>query len=43
MDKIYKQDDSSNYTIQPSYKRSDLTDAINVMLNFNEIIHLDLT
>ena len=42
-DKIYEQDDSSNYIIQPSYKRSDLTDAINVILNFNEIIQLDLT
>ena len=41
-DKIYKQDDSSNYIIQPSHKRSDLTGAINVMLNFNEIIQLDL-
>ena len=42
-DKIYEQDDSSNYIIQPSYKGSDLTDAINVILNFNEIIQLDLT
>ena len=42
-DKIYKQDDSSNYIIQPSYKCSDLTDAINVILNFNELIQSDLT
>ena len=42
-DKIYEQDDSSNYIIQPSYKGSDFTDAINVILNFNEIIQLDLT
>ena len=41
--KFIKQDDSSNYVIQPSYKRSDLTDAIDVILNFNEIIQLDLT
>ena len=41
-DKIYEQDDSSNYIIQPSYKRSDLTNAIDVILNFNEIIQLDL-
>ena len=42
-DKIYEQDDSSNYIIQPSYKCSDLTDAINVILNFNELIQSDLT
>ena len=42
IDKIYEQDDSSNYIIQPSYKRSDLTNAIDVILNFNEIIQLDL-
>ena len=42
-DKIYEQDDSSNYIIQPIYKRSDLNSAIDVILNFNEIIQLDLT
>ena len=42
-DKIYEQDDFSNFIIQPSYKRNDLIDARNVILNFNEIIELDLT
>ena len=42
-DKIYEQDDSSNYIIQPIYKHSDLNSAIDVILNFNEIIQLDLT
>ena len=42
-DKIYEQDDSSNYIIEPIYKRSDLINAIDVILNFNEIIQLDLT
>ena len=42
-DKIYEQDDSSNYIIEPIFKRSDLINAIDVILNFNEIIQLDLT
>ena len=42
-DKIYEQDNSSNYIIQPSYKRSYLTDPIDVILNSNQIIQLDLT
>ena len=42
-DKIYEQDDSSNYIIQPIYKCSDLNSDIDVILNFNEIIQLDLT
>ena len=42
-DKIYEQDDSSNYIIEPIYKRSDLINPIDVILNFNEIIQLDLT
>ena len=29
--------------IQPSYKRGDLNDAVNVVLRFNETIQLDLT
>ena len=41
-DKIYEQDDSSNYIIEPIYKRSDLINPIDVILNFNEIIQLDL-
>ena len=42
-DKIYEQDDSSNYVIQQIYKRSDLISAIDVILNFNDIIQLDLS
>ena len=42
-DKIYEQDDSSNYIIESIYKRSDLINAIDVILNFNELIQLDLT
>ena len=42
-DKIYEQDDFSNFVIQPSYIHSDLTDAINVILSFDKIIQLDLT
>ena len=42
-DKIYEQDDSCNYIIQPIYKHSDLNSAIDVILNFNEISQLDLT
>ena len=41
--KIYEQDDSSNYIIQSIYKRTDLNNAINVILKFNEIIQSDLT
>ena len=37
-DKIDKQDDFSNFVIQSSYIHSDLTNAINVILSFNEII-----
>ena len=42
-DKIYEQDDSSNYIIEPIYNLSDLINAIDVILNFTEIIQLDLT
>ena len=41
--KIYEQDDSSSYIIQSTYKRTDLKNAINVILKFNEIIQSDLT
>ena len=42
-DKIYEQDDSSNYVIQQINKRNDLISAIDCILNFNKIIQLDLT
>ena len=31
------------FVIQPDYKRGDLNDAVKMLLNFNEIIQLDLT
>ena len=43
-DKIYEQDDSSNYVIQQINKRNDLISAIDVILNFdkNNSIRSDL-
>ena len=40
-DKIYEQDESSKFVIQPAYKRDDLLDAIKIILNFNELLSLD--
>ena len=42
-DKIFEQDDFNNFVIKQGYKRGDLNDAVKVLLNFNEIIQLDLT
>ena len=42
-DKLYKQDDFYNFVIQPWDKRVDLLDAAKIILEFNEIIQLDLT
>ena len=42
-DKIYEKDDFNNFIINPGYKRGDLIDATEVILDFNEIIQLDLT
>ena len=42
-DKLYKQDDFYNFVIQPGDKRVDLLDAAKIILEFNEIIQLDLT
>ena len=42
-DKIYEQDDSSNYVIQRINKRNELINAVDVILKFNEIIQLDLS
>ena len=36
--KLYEEDDSYNYVIQPSKRRIDLIDAINLILDFNETI-----
>ena len=35
-DKLYEEDDSRNYVIQPSDRRIDLIDAIDLILEFNE-------
>ena len=35
-DKIYEEDESRNYVIQPSDRRIDLIDAIDLILEFNE-------
>ena len=40
-DKIYEQDESSKFVIEPTYKRGDLLDAIKIILNFNELLSLD--
>ena len=39
-DKIYEQDESSKFVIEPTYKRGDLLDAIKIILNFNEVLSL---
>ena len=39
-DKIYEQDDFSNFVIQPGYKRGDLLDAVKIIINFNEVLSL---
>ena len=40
-DKIYEQDDFNNFVIQPSYKRSDLLDAVKIIIDYNEVIKSD--
>ena len=40
-DKIYEQDEYSKFAIQPTYKRDDLLDAINIILNFSKLLPLD--
>ena len=42
-DKIFEQDDFNQFVIKQGYKRGDLNDAVKMLLNFNEIIQLDLT
>ena len=41
-EKIFKQDEFYDWVIQPSDRRIDLIDSINLILNFNETIQLDL-
>ena len=42
-DKIFEQDEFDKFIIQSSHKRGDLSDAVNVILQFNEAIQSDLT
>ena len=42
-DKIFKQDECSQYVIQPGHKRDDLLDTVKVILEFNETIQPYLT
>ena len=41
-DKLYKEDDSYDYVVQPSDRRTDFIDAIKLILDFNKTIQLDL-
>ena len=41
-DKLNEEDDDPNYVIQPSDRRIDLIDTVNLTLDFNETIQLDL-
>ena len=44
-DKLYEQDETDpfyNFVIQPSDRRINLIDAVNLILDFNETIQLDL-
>ena len=41
-DKLYEQDDFSDWVIQPNDQRVNLIDAIDLILNFSETIYLDL-
>ena len=40
-DKIYEQDDFSNFVIQLAYKGGDLLNAVKTIINFNEVLSLD--
>ena len=42
-DKIFEQDEFDKFIIQSSHKRGDLSDAIKVILQFNQTIQSDLT
>ena len=41
-DKLYEQDDFSDWVIQPNDQRINIIDVIDLILNFNESIQLDL-
>ena len=42
-DKIFEQDKYGELVIQPSHKRDDLFDTVKAILNFSEMLSLDLT
>ena len=42
-DKIFEQDEYSQYVIQPAYKRDDLLDTVKVIKQLNETLQLYLT
>ena len=42
-DKIFEQDKSGKFVIQPTHKRGDLLDAVKIILKFNEVLSLYLT
>ena len=42
-DKIFEQDEHSQYVIQPAHKRDDLLDTIKVIQQFNKTIQPYLT
>ena len=39
--KIFEQDKYSKFVIQPAYRRGDLKDAIEIILEINELLTLD--
>ena len=41
--KILEQDEYSKFVIQPTHKRGYLNDVVKIILNFNEVLSLDLT
>ena len=41
--KMFEPDEYSKSVIQPTHKRGDLNDAVKIILNFNEVLTLDLT
>ena len=42
-DKIFDQDEFSNFVVKPAHKRGDLLDTVRVSLRFNEVLSSDLT
>ena len=42
-DKLFEQDEYSQYVIQPAHKRDDLLDTVKVIQKFNKTIQPNLT